>query len=57
MLHLWKISCEKILGQFKCYGENTERYKNFLIPIKKEIRKVNKDGNEYMITILQNKIY
>ena len=57
MLHLWKISCEKFLGQFKCYGENTERYKKFSIPIKKEIRKVNKDGNDYMITILQNKIY
>ena len=49
MLHFWKISCENFLGQFKCFGENMERYKKFSIPIKKEIRKVDKD--EDMITI------
>ena len=27
-------------------GENKEKYKTFSVPIKKEIVKINKDGNE-----------
>ena len=38
-------------GQFKSLGENTENYKTFSFPTEKEIRKVDKDGNEDIITI------
>ena len=36
---------------FECLGENTERYKSFSIPIKKEVTKIDKDENESDITI------
>ena len=36
--------------QFECIGENTEKYKAFFIPIEKEIIKVDKEGNENIIT-------
>ena len=35
-------------GQFECLGENTEKYKNFSVPI--EFYKVDKDGNENIVT-------
>ena len=38
-------------GQFECLGENTEKYKTFIIPIEKKITKIDKDGNESVFTI------
>ena len=35
---------------------NTEKYKAFVIPIKTEVTKIDKDGNKSNY-ILQNKIY
>ena len=46
-----KELANKFGGQFECFGEKTEKYKTFSVPIKKKIRKVDKDGNEDMITI------
>ena len=37
-------------GQFKCLGENTEKYKNFSVPIEKVVTKIDKDGNESVAT-------
>ena len=34
------------------FGENTEKYKTFSIPIEKEVTKINKDGHESVVTIL-----
>ena len=33
-------------GQFECIGENKEKYRTFSVPIKKEIIKIDKDGNK-----------
>ena len=38
-------------GKFECLEENTEKYKIFSVLIEIEIRKVDIDGNEDMITI------
>ena len=38
-------------GQFERLGENTEKYKLFSIPIEKEVTKIDKDGNESVVTI------
>ena len=38
-------------GQSECLGENTEKYKTFSVPIEKEITKIDKDGNESVVTI------
>ena len=35
----------------ECLGENKEKYKTFSVPIKKEIKKIDKDGNETVETI------
>ena len=37
--------------QFECLGENTEKYKIFSIPIDKEGRNIDKDGNESVVII------
>ena len=37
-------------GQLECLGENTEKYKTFSVSTEKEIRKVDKDGNEDITT-------
>ena len=34
-----------------CLGENKEKYKKFFFPIKKEIEKIKKDGNETVETV------
>ena len=39
-------------GEFECLKENTEKYVTFSVPIKKEITKKDKDGNDK-----QNKVY
>ena len=38
-------------GKLDCLGENTEKYITFSVPIKKEIRKKDKDGNDKIIKI------
>ena len=38
-------------GKFDCLGENTEKYKTFSIPIEREVTKVDKCGNESVVTI------
>ena len=38
-------------GQFECLGENTEKFKTFSVPIEKEVTKIDKDGNESVVTI------
>ena len=42
-------------GQFKCRGENAEKYTTFSFPIEKETRKLEKEGNEDIITISYKK--
>ena len=39
-------------GQFKCLGENKEKFKTFCLPIKKEITKIDKDGNESVESVV-----
>ena len=38
-----------------CFGEDTEKYKTFFVPIKKGITKINKDGNQSVVTISYKK--
>ena len=38
-------------GKFECVGENMEKYKTFSVLIEKEITKIDKDGNESVVTI------
>ena len=38
-------------GEFECFGENTEKYTTFSVPIKKEITKIDKDGNDKIMKI------
>ena len=41
----------------ECLGENKEKYKTFSVPIKKEIKKIDKDGNgtiSYKIKFIDN---
>ena len=38
-------------GQVECLGENTEKYQTFPVPIEKEVTKIDKDGNESLVTI------
>ena len=38
-------------GKFECLGENTEKYRSFSVPIKKEVTKIEKDRNESVVTI------
>ena len=39
-------------GEFECLRENTEKYVTFSVPIKKEITKKDRGGNDK-----QNKVY
>ena len=36
------------------FWENTEKCRNFSVPIKKKIIKIGKDGNESILTIVQD---
>ena len=46
-----KELAEEFEGEFECLGENTEKYITFLVPIKKEIAKKDKDGNDKITKI------
>ena len=37
--------------QFDYLEENTKKYKNFSVPIEKEVTNIDKDGNESVVTI------
>ena len=38
-------------GQFECLGENSEKYKTFSVLIEKEVKNIDKDGNESVVPI------
>ena len=42
---------EEFEGQYECLGENTEKYITFSVPVKKQITKIDKDGNEKIVNI------
>ena len=46
-----KELAEEFEGEFECLGENTEKYITFSVPIKKEIIKIDKDGNDKIMKI------
>ena len=46
-----KNFAEQFKGGFECLGENTEKYITFSVPIKKEITKKDKNGNDKIIKI------
>ena len=46
-----KELAEEFEEEFKCLGGNTEKYITFSVPIKKEITKIDKDGNNKIIKI------
>ena len=48
---LIKESANQFEGQSESLGENTEKYGTFSVQIEEEIRKVDKDDNEDIITI------
>ena len=41
-----KEFAEEYEGEFECLGENKEKYITFSVPIKKEITKKDKNGND-----------
>ena len=47
-----KNLAEEFEGEFECLGENTEKYITFSVPIKKEITKKEKNGNDKIVKIL-----
>ena len=42
---------KQVWGRFECLAKNTEKYKTFFVPIEKEITKIDRNGNESIITI------
>ena len=46
-----KELAEKFKGQFKCLGENTEKYITFSVPIKNQITEIDKDGKDKIVNI------
>ena len=48
---IMKILSNEFVRKFECLWENAENYKAFSVPIEKEITKIDKDGNEGVVTI------
>ena len=46
-----KELAEEFEGEFECLGENTEKYITFSVPIKKEITRKDKNGNDKITKI------
>ena len=46
-----KELADEFEGKFECLGKNTEKYKTFSITVAKEVTKIDKDGNESVVTI------
>ena len=44
---LWNV----FQGKIECHGENFEKLKVFFVPVKGEVIKADKDGNESFVTI------
>ena len=44
------LSFYEFKGKLECLGENAEKCKAFSIPIEKEIIKIDKHGNESVVT-------
>ena len=42
---------EEFEGESECLGENTEKYITFSVPVKKEIKKKDENGNEKITKI------
>ena len=42
---------EEFKEQFECFGENTEKYITFSVPIKKQIANIDEDGNDKIVDI------
>ena len=40
--------------EFDCLAENTEKYKTFSIPIKKEVKRTGKSSKDYNLLIAQD---
>ena len=38
-------------AQFECLGKNTEKYKNFPVPVETGVTKIDEDSNESVVTI------
>ena len=34
------------MGEFNCLGENIDKYKTFSVSIKKEVKRIDKNGKE-----------
>ena len=41
-------------GEFNCLGANTEKYKSFSLPVTKEVKRTDKDGEETIKPYLAN---
>ena len=50
-----KELANELEGQLECLGENTEKYKTFSVAIKKEVKNIDKDGNQSVATISYKK--
>ena len=46
-----KELAEELEGEFECLGENKEKYITFSVPVKKEITKRDKNGNDKITKI------
>ena len=47
----------KFERQFECLGENREKYKNFSIPMKKEVTNIDKNGIKIVVTICLTNLF
>ena len=46
-----KELAEELEGEFECLGKKTEKYKTFSVPMEKKVTKINKDGNESVVSV------
>ena len=44
--YIIKKLVEEFKKQFTCLGENTEKYRTFIVPIEKEVTRINKNGEK-----------
>ena len=51
LIKLAKELANNFQEKFYCFGENTEKYKTFPVPIEKKVTNIDKDGNESIVTI------
>ena len=47
-----KQLAEEFQKQFTCLGENTEKYITFTVPIEKEVKRIDKNGEEIYYNLL-----